>query len=538
MYLVTAEEMRAMDRNTIESFGVPGRVLMENAGRGATRAMLKYFPDIRDKHVGVVAGRGNNGGDGFVIARYLFQRGVRVKVFLLAERSAVKGDAAANLDLLYKLNAPVIEIPDASAMSSQKIALMHQQVWVDAILGTGLNSEVKGYFREVIAFLNGSGKPVFSVDIPSGLNSDTGQPMGECIRATATATFAYAKTGHCIYPGAELTGKLTVVDIGIPPYVADKEEPRQYLMTQKDMRRLLTRRSPDAHKGSAGSLLVVAGSTGKSGAAAMTALAAMRTGAGLVTAAVPETIHASLETLLTEAMTFPLPDEGQGTLGMAAFDAVMEQLDKKQCLALGPGMGHTGGARSLTAAIVKESRTPVVVDADGLNCLAGQTDMLKSVEIPVVLTPHPGEMSRLTGLSVADIQKNRIACSREFAQETGTHVVLKGAATVIAHPDGTVYINQTGNPGMASGGMGDILTGIIAGLVTQGYPCEIAARLGVYIHGAAADMLSKETGPVGYLAGDLIEAIPQTQARLIGVVENSSLSGDRVHVDRFSFLGV
>lgn len=538
MYLVTAEEMRDMDRNTIDSFGVPGRVLMENAGRGAVRVLLKSFPDIQNRNVGVIAGRGNNGGDGFVIARYLFQRGVRVKVFLLAERSAVKGDAAANLELLYKLNVPVIEIPEPSAMVSHKIAMLHQQIWVDAILGTGLNSEVKGYFKEVIRFLNESGKPVFAVDIPSGLNSDTGQPLGECIRASATATFAYAKTGHCVYPGAELTGALTVVDIGIPPFMADQVSPRQHLMNRKNMSGLLINRSPDAHKGSAGHLLVVAGSPGKSGAAAMTAVSAMRAGAGLVTAAVPVSIHSALETLAIEIMTCPLPDEGSGMLGMGAFESIMDQSSKKQCLALGPGMGQSDDARSLTAAIVQESRIPVVIDADGLNCIAGQTDILKSVEIPLVLTPHPGEMARLTGLSTAEVQKDRIACARQFAQTTGTHVVLKGAATVIAHPDGSVYINQTGNSGMASGGMGDILTGIIAGLITQGYSCESAVRLGVYMHGLTADTLSREIGPAGYLAGDLMNAIPETMARLGDDVEHLYTPEDRVQADSFSFLSV
>jgi len=272
MYLVTAGEMQEMDRQTIESYGLPGRVLMENAGLGATRILLRQFKGLINKKVGIVAGRGNNGGDGFVMARYLSQKGVSVTVYLLAEKTVVKGDAAENLNILAPLDISVIEMPDQKSFSKHKTSMLHQDIWIDAILGTGLKSDVKGYFRKIIEFINSLKKPVFAVDIPSGLNADTGRPCGICIQAHTTATFAFAKTGHLIFPGATYTGNLEIVDIGIPNYIAKSVEPGQFLLTSELVRAALQKRSPEAHKGNAGHLLIIAGSTGKTGAAAMTAL--------------------------------------------------------------------------------------------------------------------------------------------------------------------------------------------------------------------------------------------------------------------------
>ncbi|MBU4421013.1 MAG: NAD(P)H-hydrate epimerase, partial [Proteobacteria bacterium] len=269
MYLVTAGEMQEMDRQTIESYGLPGRVLMENAGLGATRILLKQFKGLVDKKVGIVAGRGNNGGDGFVMARYLSQKGISVTVYLLAKKSMVKGDAAENLNLLAPLDITVIEMPDQKSFSKNKTSMLHQDIWIDAILGTGLKSDVKGYFRKIIEFINSLEKPVFSVDIPSGLNADTGRPCGACIQAHTTATFAFAKTGHLIFPGAGYTGNLEIIDIGIPNYIAEKVGPKQFLLTSALVRSTLQKRSPEAHKGNTGHLLIIAGSTGKTGAAAM-----------------------------------------------------------------------------------------------------------------------------------------------------------------------------------------------------------------------------------------------------------------------------
>jgi hydroxyethylthiazole kinase-like uncharacterized protein yjeF len=516
MYLVTSTEMREMDRRTTESFGLPGRILMENAGRGATRFFLEHFKDIENKRIGVVAGRGNNGGDGFVMARYLAQKGMRVTVYLLTKNQTVTGDAAANLSLLLPLEIPVIEMPDLESFSSHKTEMRHESIWIDAILGTGLRSDVKGFFREVIDFLNQLNRPVFAVDIPSGLNSDTGRPCGTCIQAHATATFAFGKTGHFILPGAEYTGTLKIIDIGIPPYIAESVKPQQYLLTPDLIRSVFQARSLEIHKGHTGHLLVIAGSPGKTGAAAMTATSAMRVGAGLVTLGIPASLNYILETQVTEVMTEPLPETKEGILGEASFNRIMALLSDKRCLAIGPGIGIAPETKTLVQRLLQESNKPMVIDADGLNCIIGCTEILKNFEKPAVLTPHPGEMARLIGITAADVQKDRIHCARDFAQKFNAHVVLKGARTVVAHPDGSVFINPTGNPGMASGGMGDVLTGIIAGFIAQNHSPELAAHAGVYLHGAAADALSKNKGPFGYLATDVVNALPEAIKMLSG----------------------
>lgn len=515
MHLVSANEMREMDRRTIEDFGVPGRVLMENAGREATRILCDQFPDIINNRVGVIAGRGNNGGDGFVIARYLAQKNIDVTVYILAERSMVKGDAAANLNLLPSLNVPIIEVQNEEAFSAYETSMRHQSIWVDAILGTGLKSEVRGHYKKVIEFINRQNKPVLAVDIPSGLNSDTGQLCGACIRAHTTVTFAFAKSGHLIYPGADFTGNLEIVDIGIPPHISKKVSPRQHLLTPDLIRNSFIPRAKDAHKGNTGHLLVIAGSPGKTGAAAMTAMSALRIGAGLVTLGIPKGLSPVLETQVLEAMTYPLAETVDGMLDESSFDAISKLLADKKCLALGPGIGTSVETKNLVHRIIQEIEKPMVIDADGLNNLVGHTSILKTIRAPIVLTPHPGEMARLIDRTIGDIQKDRISCARDAAETLHAHVVLKGARTIIAHPDGNVFINPTGNPGMASGGMGDVLTGIIAGLIAQGYSPQSATHTGVYLHGAAADDLAIHRGPFGFLATEVMNAIPEQISKLM-----------------------
>ena len=515
MYLVTAAEMQEIDKQTIESFGLPGRVLMENAGMGATQILLKQFKCFINKKIGIVAGRGNNGGDGFVMARYLSQKGVGVTVYLLAQKSMVKGNAAENLNILSPLNIDVIEMPDQQSFLKHKTSMLHQDIWIDAILGTGLKSDVKGYFRKIIDFINSSDKPVFSVDIPSGLNADTGQPCGACIKAHTTATFAFAKTGHLIFPGATYTGNLEIVDIGIPDYIVKKVDPGQFLLTSEIVRTVLQKRSPETHKGNTGHLLIIAGSTGKTGAAAMTAMSAMRSGAGLVSLGIPKSLNSVLESQVLEVMTSPLPEAKGGILNESSFDKIMDLIPGKKCLAIGPGLGTAFGTKNLVIRIIQECGLPIIIDADGLNNLIDNVNILKNLKHPIILTPHPGELSRLIRKPVSFIQNDRINCARNFAKKFKVHIVLKGARTVIAHPDGKVFINPTGNPGMASGGMGDVLTGIIAGFVTQGYSPESATHAGVYLHGAAADTLAKNKASFGYLATEVMNAIPGEIQHLI-----------------------
>ena len=509
MYLVTAEEMREMDRRTIESFGVPGRVLMENAGLGATRVMQSHFSGLASRKVGVLAGRGNNGGDGFVMARYLAFHGVKVTVFLLSKMKRVTGDAGANLALLAPLGVTVVEIEDSAGLKRKKPAMRRQEIWVDALLGTGLNADVRGYYREAIDLINRLQKPVLSVDVPSGLNADTGQVCGTCIRARVTATFGFAKLGLKVFPGAEHCGNLEVIDIGIPPFIAEAVNPRQFLLTGRALRAGLGDRAKEAHKGTTGHVLVLAGSPGKTGAAAMTAMAALRAGAGLVSLGVPESLNPVVEPQVTEVMTIPLPETDNHRLDASAMAMVREHLDGKSCLAIGPGIGTGAGAGRLLFSLLKQARVPLVIDADGINLLADDAQALKKVRVPVIITPHPGEMARLLHTTPKHIQQDRVGCSRDFARTCGVHVVLKGAATVIAHPDGSVHVNSTGNSGMASGGMGDVLTGLIAGFIGQGHPAERAANLGVYLHGRAADHLFEGRGPFGFLATEVMDRIPE-----------------------------
>ena len=509
MYLVTADEMQRMDRTTIESFGIPGRVLMENAGRGATAFFLETVHRQQPGRVGIAAGRGNNGGDGFVMARYLHQLGIAATVFLLAEKDRVQGDAAANLKLLEAMGVPVIELADEAAFESRKPQMQRQDSWIDAILGTGLSSDVRGYFKSAIEFINHLDRPVFAVDIASGLNADTGQVCGVSIRADATATFGFAKIGHLCYPGRLRTGQLKVVEIGIPPHVAAAIGCRQHLIAPDGLRKEVPSRARTAHKGHTGHVLILAGSPGKTGAAAMAANAAMRAGAGLVTLGVPRSLNPILETMVTEPMTVGLPETDKGALAEAALESVTELIQDKRCLAVGPGIGTAASTGRLLAHLIEKSPIPMVIDADGLNLIASDPTMLANSRSPIVLTPHPGEMARLSGQPTARIQSDRIRHARRFAEQYRVHLVLKGAATVIARPDGTVFINATGNPGMAAGGMGDVLTGLIAGLIAQGVEASAAASAAVYLHGSAADRLSRFKAPTGYLATEVMDAIPE-----------------------------
>ncbi|MFH0995386.1 MAG: NAD(P)H-hydrate dehydratase [Pseudomonadota bacterium] len=512
MHIVTASEMQQMDRETIESFGLPGRVLMENAGRGVVDALVRTFPAIssfgRNQRIGIIAGRGNNGGDGFVIARYLSGMGVSVSVYLFSERIAVKGDAAANLKLLDALNVPVFEITDTACLAQHHAAMRHHGIWVDALLGTGLNAEVKGLFRAVIEFLNSLNRPIIAVDIPSGLNADTGMICGACIQAHTTVTFGFPKIGHILFPGAEVTGRLETIDIGIPPHIVRAIGPGHHILTPAAIARSFPQRAPTSHKGTSGHVLVVGGSTGKAGAVAMTGLAALRSGAGLVTLAIPKSLNAIIQSQIPEIMTVPMDGLNQGLWDDSLCNHIREQLLGKKCLAIGPGMGDSIETQKLVLEILRDVSIPVVLDADGLNCICGRLDVLKSLKTPAILTPHPGEMSRLTGESVSDIQADRIGIARRFSRAHHVHLVLKGARTVIAHPDGTVYINLTANPGMATGGMGDVLTGVIAGLLAQGLAPEAAAHAGVYLHGKAADALCELQGPFGFLASEVAGALP------------------------------
>ena len=514
MKVVTAEVMQQLDRRTIEEAGIPGVVLMENAGRGAVRVLLENYPHVLNGTVAIIAGKGNNGGDGFVIARYLINRGISVCIFLLGVRGKIQGDAKVNLTSALKMKVPLTEIQDSAGWKAHRRELEGCALIVDAIFGTGLTSDIVGLIGEVINDLNGLDIPTVAVDLPSGLHPDTGAVLGTCVHADCTVTFGLPKRGLFLYPGAQHAGRITIVDISIPSSFVDEAALTDHVLSFADMSQALKVRKPDTHKGDYGHVLAIAGSRGKTGAAALTCQAAARVGAGLVTLGIPESLHAVMEQKLTEVMTEPLQEHTAGFLGMGSFKKIQELLEGKKVLVLGPGLSTREDTVQLVHAIIKESSIPVVVDADGLNALGRRLELVRERFADTVLTPHPGELGRLLGKTASEVQGNRLEVAREAAEETGGVVVLKGYRTLIASRDAGVFVNPTGNPAMASGGTGDVLTGMIAALMGQGLGALDAAKLGVYLHGFAGDLVERGEFCVGLSASDLIAAIPEAFERL------------------------
>lgn len=507
MRAATAAEMREIDRIAINDYGIPGVVLMENAGVSVVRMLESKWELLAERKFCILAGKGNNGGDGYVIARHLSNQGAKVKVFLLGEKAAVSGDAQINLDIIDKMGIDTIEISNERDWDKVRVAVTFSDCLIDALLGTGFRGEVSGDMARLIDIINAAGKPVVAVDIPSGVEADTGKVCGKAVQASYTVTFGLPKPGLFLYPGAEYTGDLTVADIGIPTSVIAGQNIKQNIIMADAVRAIIPRRSPAAHKGMSGRVLVVAGSRGLSGAAAMAAEGALRAGAGLVTLAAPGCLQDVLAMKLTEVMTKPLAEIEAGSINREAVSDIIRLSAGNDVLAIGPGIGR----EEETAAAVRETITtaecPIVIDADALNALAGNTNLLNECAALPVLTPHPGEMARLTGLSTESVNADRIAIARQAAAEWGSIVVVKGASTVVAFPDGEVYINTTGNAGMATGGTGDVLTGIIAGLIAQGLSSHDAAVAGVYIHGLAGDVAA-QAGRIGMVATDLLKAVP------------------------------
>ncbi|HEY5975257.1 MAG TPA: NAD(P)H-hydrate dehydratase, partial [Geobacteraceae bacterium] len=501
MKLVTGEVMREVDRRAIEEFGVSGLALMERAGCNCAELIDARYGMVPLLVAVIVAGKGNNGGDGFVIARLLAAKGWEVQVFLLAEPATITGDAKTNLE---RLPAGLVTCcPDVNSLALLEVGLADATVVVDAMFGTGLAPEVAGHYAAAIDLLNAAGRPTVAVDIPSGIHAGSGRMLGTAVRAARTVTFGLAKVGHVQLPGAEFTGELFLTDIGIPQTVLAEAGGVEYL-EEEAIRPLLQQRAAGSHKGSFGHCLIVAGATGKTGAAAMAANSAVRGGAGLVTLAVPASIHAILELKTTEAMTMPLTDDGRGYLAGDCLAEVARALAARTVGAIGPGLGWHGETADLVKVLVRTSRQPLVIDADGLNALSEEPAVLAASSSPaIVLTPHPGEMARLAGTCVTAVEADRLGVATDFARQHGVYLLLKGARTVLAAPDGRLAINGSGNPGMASGGMGDVLTGIIVSLLGQHYSAWDACRIGVYIHGYAANLVADEKGEIGMNASDV-----------------------------------
>ena len=535
MKVVTAEEMRGIDRETIEGYGIPGVVLMERAGL-AVASKIKEV--IGRKKVIVVSGSGNNGGDGLVAARHLHNEGWDVKVFLTAKAEDLKGDALLQYNTACKFGVKVHSIEEFLTRHSSLFT--RHSVIVDAMLGTGLSKKVTGTLSEVIRLLNTSNMPIISVDIPSGISSDDGQVMGEAVNADYTVTFGLPKRGHLLHPGAMHTGRLFVEDIGFPEKLLKADKLHIELLEKKDVAVIIPERQRYSHKGTYGHVLIVAGSMGKTGAALMAAKACLRSGAGLVTIGIPESLAETFQSRVTEEMTLILPDAGDGTLSAKASKTILTFLSEKaDILAIGPGIGVSIEIEKLMKTLIKNSQKPIVIDADGINSLKGEKDILSKAKTPIILTPHPGEMARLLQQSenksqklssppgpphrggrvregvkaslselIAHIEQDRINIAISFVKETGIYLVLKGVPTIIAAPDGKAFINSTGNPGMATAGTGDILTGMISGFLGQGITPIHASIFGVFLHGVAGDIAASEKGQYPMTAGDIIDKIP------------------------------
>ncbi len=514
MRILNAAQMRDADRHTIEEIGIASLVLMENAGRQVVAAIEAAFESRLDGRVAVLCGRGNNGGDGFVVARTLIQRGIDTAVFVIGSVADIRGDARTNLDILGRLGLTVVEVNDEQTWELHFSEIARCSLIVDAIFGTGLRSAVGGMLETVIADVNAAEIPIVSVDLPSGMSADTPNLVGDCIDASLTVTLAAPKLPLVLPPGEAYAGDVVIADIGIPHEVIDSlEGPHVELLTPEQLRGLVAPRAADSHKGDFGRLTLVAGSTGKTGAAYLAAMAALRSGAGLVTVATPASCLPVIASMGPTFMTLDLPEDG-GMVRVAAVDRVLEQTH--DVVACGPGLGRSANVAEFVRQLLDRATCPLVLDADAITVLADDPGRLTgSEERDVIITPHPGEMARLIGASVSDVQANRLQVATDFATTHRVHVVLKGHRTVIATPEGRVFINPTGNPGMATGGTGDVLTGMIAAWLAQLLDAEAACRLAVFLHGAAGDLAESREGQSAMVATDLLDYLGEALTALV-----------------------
>lgn len=526
MKIVTASEMREIDRVTSERFGVPSLTLMENAGSAVVEFLLSFYrASPSAKSFGVICGKGNNGGDGFVVARELHEAKKNVRVLLLADPGELRGDAAINYEKLPV--KPVIAATADELNSEPARAVFESTVLIDAILGTGFRPPVSGLYAQAIDKINTSTAPVIAVDIPSGADADVmGSQTGAVARADAIVTFTAPRPAHIF--GYLTNGPIVIAPIGSPDE-AIRSSLNLNLITAKEVSPLLAPRPRDSNKGMYGHLLVVGGSLGKAGAAAMAGFSALRAGAGLVSVATPRSVLPTVASFHPELMTEPLEETGDGTISSHARQAIEQLAAKKTVLAIGPGISRNEETAEVVRNVVANSDLLIVLDADGLNAFERHRDKLKGKDGTLVLTPHPGEMSRLTGLSTAAIQRDRINTARDYAQEHGVILVLKGDRTIIANAAGETWVNPTGNPGMATGGTGDILTGMIAGMLAQ-FPQRAfeAVLAAVYLHGLSGDFAcngyySGAFGEQCLVATDLISAFAPAFRRTRLDAENNSV---------------
>ena len=508
MKIVSAEEMRTIDRATSERFGVPSLTLMENAGAAVADFVLSRYSTAG--RIVVFCGKGNNGGDGFVAARRLHQQGKKVQVILLAEPGDLRGDAAI---MFGKLAEPAIAVRSSEELKSERVqSSLHADLYLDAVLGTGFKPPVSGLYADAIAIMNASQVPVIAVDIPSGADADAmGPQAGTIARADAVVTFTGPRPAHVF--GVLTAGPTVVADIGSPE-AAILSALQLNVITAHDVAPLIGPRPAESNKGNYGHVLVVGGSLGKAGAAAMAGMSALRAGAGLSTVATPKSVLGTVAGFHPELMTEPLTETDAGTIAASAEARINELAEGKSALAIGPGISRNPQTAKLVRTLVAQLQLPMVVDADGLNAFEGRTDELKGKGRTLVITPHPGEMARLAGCTIAEVQKDRLEVARKFAREHELIVVLKGHRTLVVKPSREAWVNTTGNPGMATGGTGDILTGMVAGMIAQHSKDAFSAVLAaVHLHGLAGDVMRERVGEHSLVATDLLQGLPEAFRR-------------------------
>lgn len=522
--------MRACDRAAIEEYGIPGIVLMENAARGAVDAAEEYFGDVEGAFVVLVCGKGNNGGDGFAMARHLVNRGAgEVRVCTLGPDDASQGDARTNLDIIRRMEKDTTRLRVtllAGSAALEDILGRGPDLVVDAMLGTGLSSPVKGEIAEIIEVLNRADVPVLAVDVPTGINADTGDVLGDAVRAEMTVTMGGLKRGLLLRAGRDYAGEVRTIDIGMSAVGYAAHATSTFQLGIDDVRRWLPRRGLDVHKYQMGSVFVLAGSTGLTGAAAMASEAALRSGAGIVHLGIPAPLNAIMESKLTEVMTIPYRETDAGSFGLHDYDAMLERINSSSITIIGPGISRQYETQNLVRKLVEHASRPLLLDADALFAMAGHLDLLQQSEADIILTPHAGEFARLVAQDKEEIERKRIDIAQTFAVEFGVTLVLKGAPTVIAAKDGRVFVNSTGNPGMATAGAGDVLSGLIAGLAAQGAAPDHASCAGVYLHGLAGDHARDTVGEYGLIATDLTRAFAEI-LRDVPLRDPAESHGDR-----------
>lgn len=511
MKLLNASQMRALDRCAIDILGVPSTLLMTNAARHVALAALEFMNKTGSGAVGCAAvfcGPGNNGGDGVAAASYLLKKGATIRAFLVGGREKMSADTA---EMEKRLTDDGLVLEDLSGAVDALYYVNHCDAIIDAIFGIGLNTELRGEALEAVRLINNSPAHVVAADVPSGVEADTGRILGEAVRADITVTFSFPKPGHFVEPGCTFCGEVRVMDIGIPPELLDKAETNTFTVSHGDI--TLPRRRKDTHKGDYGRDLIIAGSVGFSGAPVLAARAASMTGAGLVSLGVPDAIYHIAAVKCDEEMPFPLPSTAEGSLGGLAVYAILDRLKKADVCLVGPGLGRSQAVDEIVFAVLKNSSIPVILDADGINAVSGNIDILDEVKAPVIMTPHAGEFKRLGGEISAKggdrSDGSRINAARRFAAEHSCILVLKGHRTITAFPDNTVYVNTTGGPAMAKAGTGDVLAGMITSLIGQKFPLKDAVLAAVYLHGLAGDLCAALYGEYSVTAGSVIAMLPE-----------------------------